>query len=118
MNLSEPESVSMPVPEQEATPAPTPNDDVEEIDSPTDDEIVADGEMNEFNRMQIEYHNEKRRLHGSAPLAYDHDLYLDALEYAEELDRKGGNRLRLKHDPQLNALGQGENLFASTHPGW
>ena len=108
----------MPVPEQEATPAPTPNDDVEEIDSPTDDEIVADGEMNEFNRMQIEYHNEKRRLHGSAPLAYDHDLYLDALEYAEELDRKGGNRLRLKHDPQLNALGQGENLFASTAPGW
>ena len=61
--------------------------------------------MNEFNRIHINYHNEKRRLHGSGELAYDHDLYLDALEYAEELDFLYGDNLHLEHSDELKALG-------------
>ena len=44
--------------------------------------------------------------HGADPLEYDPDLADDAQEYAQYLSE---NNL-WRHDPNLNALGQGENL--------
>jgi hypothetical protein len=82
-------------------------------------EVEVDSRMNHFNSINVQYHNEKRRLHGSKELAYDHDLYLDALAYAQTLENRCGRNIGcMSHAKNLTEIGQGENLYASTASGW
>jgi uncharacterized protein YkwD len=61
--------------------------------------------MDEFNRIHVDYHNEKRKLHGSNQLAYSHDLYKAALKYANKLVNDCGTNIYcMDHDPTLRDL--------------
>ena len=84
-----------------------PNDD--ENDTTGDDSGTDEGvEVSDHQEAGLAKHNELRALHGSPPMTLTDELNADAMDYAEHLASLGGG---LVHDPNLNQLGQGENLF-------
>ena len=59
-----------------------------------------------FQQRQLDAHNEYRALHGADALEYDPELAAAAQAYAEHL----AGIDKMKHDPNLRELKQGENL--------
>ena len=52
-------------------------------------------------------HNELRALHGSPAMELSEDLNTVAMEYAEHIASLG----QMVHDPNLQSLGHGENIY-------
>lgn len=68
----------------------------------------------DFKVAMIESHQSARAQFGSPRLTWDDGLARDAMVYARTL----ADRRIFRHDPNLQALGQGENLWMGTKNGF
>ena len=85
------------------------DDDSDEDDSGNETEEEEDVPCTDNHSCGLKQHNKYRKTHGSPPMELDDDLNAAALVFAEELAAKG----EFYHDPNLQSLGHGENLYAS-----
>lgn len=67
--------------------------------------------MDDFNREQLEAHNRNRTVHGSKPLVYNHEIAVNATQYAQWLYQND----EFKHSDNADRPGQGENLYWGTY---
>ena len=91
-------------PEQDMCPASTPGEMIN----------TACGEkpaimVDEFEALQLCYHNQARAAHGADPLVWNNDLAAEAQAYADFLQMNDPSSSGLIHDQSLE--GVGENLY-------
>ena len=85
------------------------DEDDDSDDSGNETEEEEDVPCTDNQSCGLKQHNKYRKTHGSPPMELDDDLNAAALVFAEELAAKG----EFYHDPNLQSLGHGENLYAS-----